>query len=305
MAPGVTAAVPTERLVAVADLGEGLSALRVADASALAAMRASLTRHGQLTPVQAFEQGGALQLFDGFKRLRAARSLGLRELRVIVTDVDVVDATVHMRELHAGRGLTALEEGWIVRALYRDHHVSQGAIAAKLRCHKSWVCRRLMLVEALDTSVQADVRLGLLAPRSAVEVAALPRGNQAHVSGVVIRRGLTVPQTALLVREITEAEPEARAAVLERWTSGGPLAARPGLRSGRSVVDTITLDVTTIRKSAGRLESCLVTTPLAALEPAAAELLRHSLGDLGGILVALSRAIASSLTPSARTKDVA
>lgn len=301
----MTAAAPAECLVAVADLGERLATLRLADASALAAMRGSLTRHGQLSPVHAFEQGGRLELFDGFKRLRAARSLGLRDLHAVVTDVDVVDATVHMRELHAGRGLTALEEAWIVRALHRDHHLSQGAIAARLRCHKSWVCRRLMLVEALDTSVQADVRLGLLAPRSAVEVAALPRGNQAYVSGVAIRRGLTVPQTALLVREFTEAEPEARAAILARWSGGGPLAPRPSVRSGRGVVDTITLDVTTIRKSAGRLESCLVTTPLAALGPGAAELLRQSLGDLGGILVALSRAIAAALTPSARTQDVA
>src|ERR1019366_2265302 len=111
----------------------------------------------------------------------------------------------HRRELHAGRGLTALEEAWIVRALHRDHDLSQGAIAARLGCHKSWVCRRLMLVEALDASVQADVRLGLLAPRAAVLVSALPRGNQASASGVAIRRGLTVRQTGLLVQELRAA----------------------------------------------------------------------------------------------------
>jgi ParB/RepB/Spo0J family partition protein len=138
------------------------------EACTLAAMRASLRHHGQLSPVCAFEYGGALELFDGFKRLRAARVLGLSALRAVVVAVDIVEATVHMRERHAGRGLTALEEAWIVRALYRDHGLSQGAIAARLRCHKSWVCRRLTLVEALDTSVQADVRLGLLAPRAAV-----------------------------------------------------------------------------------------------------------------------------------------
>ena len=161
----MTAAAQAERLVAVADLGEGLSRLRLADACALAAMRASLKQHGQLSAVRAFERDGAVEIFDGFKRLRAARGLGLRDLRAVVTDLGAVDATVQMRELHAGRGLTALEEAWIVRALHREHHVTQGAIAALLRCHKSWVCRRLMLVEALDSSVQADVRLGLLAPR--------------------------------------------------------------------------------------------------------------------------------------------
>ncbi len=194
-----------ERSIPVADLGERLSALRLSDSSALAAMRASLERHGQLTPVRAFDDGGRLELFDGFKRLRATRALGRDELRILALPIEAVEATIHMRELHAGRGLTALEEGWIVRALHRDHQMSQGAIAARLSCYKSWVCRRLLLVEGLETGVQADVRLGLLAPRAAVHVAALPRGNQLVAAGVVIRRGLTVRQAATLVRELAEA----------------------------------------------------------------------------------------------------
>jgi ParB/RepB/Spo0J family partition protein len=282
-----------DRLVAVTDLGERLAPLRLADAPALAAMRASLRQHGQLSPLRGFEQDGVLQVFDGFKRLRAARGLGLRDLRVVVADVDVVDATVQMRELHVGRGLTALEEAWIVRALHRDHHVSQGAIAARLRCHKSWVCRRLVLVEALDTSVQADVRLGLLAPRAAVLVAALPRGNQSSVSGAVIRRGLTVRQTTLFVRELVDAPgPAQKEVVLARWSVGGPPPARSGARAARSVVETITLDVTTIRRSAGRLQGCL-----AALDPAAA-VVRESLGELAGVLRALLQTIASVVAKS-------
>jgi ParB/RepB/Spo0J family partition protein len=295
----VTAAAPAERRVALADLGERLAALRLADASTLAAMRSSLRRHGQLSPVCAFEHAGTLEVFDGFKRLRAARGLGLGELRAVVVALDMVEATVHMRERHVGRGLTALEEAWIVRALYRDHGLSQGAIAARLGCHKSWVCRRLMLVEALDAGVQADVRLGLLAPRAAVLVAALPRGNQALASGAVIRRGLTVGQTARLVRELVDAaEPGAQEAVLERWTERRLAATRPGVRPSRSVIETIPVDITTIRRSAGRLESALVTTPLAALESGASELIRQSLGELRGVLRALERTIAAVMAKS-------
>jgi ParB/RepB/Spo0J family partition protein len=293
----VTAAAYAERPVALAHLGERLAALRLSDASALLSMRASLRAHGQLSPVRAFEGGETLEVFDGFKRLRAARGLGLHELRAMVVDIDIVEATVHMRELHAGRGLTALEEAWIVRALHRDHHLSQGAIAARLRCHKSWVCRRLMLVEALDASVQADVRLGLMVPRAAVLVAALPRGNQALASGTVIGRGLSVRQTATFVRELVDAaDPAAQQAVLTRWSEGRPPAARPGVRASRSVVETIALDITAIRRSAGRLESCLVTTPLSALGPGASDLVRESLGELGGVLQGLTRTIARALS---------
>ena len=297
----MSAAVPAERCVALADLGERLAALRLADAAALSAMRTSLARHGQLSPVRAFDDDGQLEVFDGFKRLRAARGLGLGQLSARVVDVDVVEATVQMRELHAGRGLTPLEEGWMVRALYRDCQLSQGAIAARLRCHKTWVCRRLMLVEALDSSVQADVRLGLLAAL----VSALPRGNQTLAAGVVIRRGLTVRQTARLVRELTDAaEPAIQQAVLQRWEAQGAAATpRPGC-STRGVVETMARDIATIRRSAGRLQSCLVTTPLAALESGAADVVVQSLGELAGVLRALERTVTGAIAPSA-TPEVA
>lgn len=295
----MTAAAPAERIVAIADLGERLSALRLADASALRAMRASLKQHGQLSAVRAFERDGAFEIFDGFKRLRAARLLGLRDLRAVICEVDVIDATVQMRELHAGRGLTALEEAWIVRALYRDHHVSQGAIAAHLRCHKSWVCRRLMLVEALEATVQADVRLGLLTPRAAVLVAALPRGNQSAACAVVIRRGLTVGQTALLVRELTDAvEPDARAAVLARWGQGKRPPRLAPVRETHGIAETIAVDAATLQRSAGRLQASLIATPLATMGPAA-DVLRKSLGDLDDVLRALSKTIAAALTQAA------
>ena len=63
-----------------------------------------------------------------------------------------------------------------MRSLYRDDGLSQGNIAELLRRHRSWVCRRLMLVESLESELQASVRLGLLAARAAVVLAALPPG---------------------------------------------------------------------------------------------------------------------------------
>ena len=65
-----------------------------------------------------------------------------------------------------------------MRSLYREDHLNQPTIARLLSRHKSWVWRRLMLVESLETCVQSDVRLGLIAPRAAVALSRLPRGNQ-------------------------------------------------------------------------------------------------------------------------------
>jgi hypothetical protein len=151
-----------------------------------------------------------------------------------------------------------------------------------------------MLVEALDSSVQSDVRLGLLTPRAAILVGALPRGNQTSASAVVIRRGLTVRQTAVLVRELADASGPGREAVLARCRDGGRPERRSSPRTARSVAETIALDVTTIRRSAGRLHSCLAATPLAALGPAA-DAIGHDLGDLQGVLGGLMKTIASAV----------
>src|SRR5690606_14883068 len=100
-------------------------------------------------------------------------------------------------------------------SLYREDGMSLPQIGIAFGRHKSWVWRRLMLAEALDPIVQGDVRLGVLAPRAAVAVSRLPRGNQQAASAVVVRRGLTVRQTDLLVEELlVERDPALREALL-------------------------------------------------------------------------------------------
>ena len=88
-----------------------------------------------------------------------------------------------------------------MRSLYREDGLTLPEIARLMQRHKSWVWRRLMLVEALTPALQAAVRLGLIAPRAAVVVSRLPHGNQQAAGTAVMRRGLTVRQTELLVTE--------------------------------------------------------------------------------------------------------
>ena len=286
----------TETLhVEIAPLGERLAPLRLCDAGALAAVRGSFERHGQLSALTLFVHGGGLEILDGFKRVRAARALGWSTLLARVDDVGVVDAKLRLCELHGGRGLTELEEAWLVRSLYRDDGLAQSEIARRMRRHKSWVCRRLMLVEALEPAVQAHVRLGLIAPRAAVALGRLPRGNQEDGSAVVVRRGLTVRQTDLLVEEVLDRQdPAARAALLARRLDGPAVGSKPGPRPTRAVrneADWMSGDVAKLREVAARLEARLLATPLETLPSGAAEILRDALTALSPVLSALDGAI--------------
>lgn len=291
----VLEAITEVRDVEVGSLGERLSALRVADPSALEAMQRSLERHGQLTALVVFAHGEQLEIIDGFKRVRAARALGRPSLRAYVTVATSVEAKVRLRELHGGRALTELEEAWLVRALYREDHVPQPEIARLLGRHKSWVWRRLMLVESLVSEVQMEVRLGLLAPRAAVALSRLPRGNQPAASRVVVRRGLTVRQTELLVEEVFAAKDSAaREALLARHLDGPLPGPKPGPKPSsttRSEADWMSADILRVHSIAARLEARLLATPLESLTPAAAELIEDALVRLRPVLRTLDGVI--------------
>lgn len=284
------------RLVEIAPLGERLAPLRLCDASALATVRRSLERHGQLSAITLFVDAHRLEIIDGFKRVRAARALAFPTLLARIDDVDAIEAKLRVAELHDRRGLTELEEAWLVRSLYRDDGLSQPEIARRMHRHKSWVWRRLMLVESLEPAVQAHVRLGLLTPRAAVAVSRLPRGNQITASTVVVRQGLTVRQTDLLVQEVLNLEnDDARVGLLAGRLDNRATdkLARLPTRATRNEADWMASDVARVREIAARLEARLLATPLDAFTPAAAELLRGALRDLSPVLRALDVVIGS------------
>jgi ParB/RepB/Spo0J family partition protein len=288
-------------MIAIGELDERLSALRLCEPKAVEAMVASLGRYGQLSPLVVFDDGHRVEVVDGFKRLHAARRLRWPRLEVHRCDIDIAEAKVQVALLNSGRGLTELEEGWLIRSLFREDRLSQSAIAERLGRHKSWICRRLLLVEGLVDEVQANVRLGLIAPRAAVTLAALPRGNQVSAMTVVSHRGLTVRQTEMLVAQVNALDDTtAQRAMIERWSSGAVALPQPGPRPTRAVrseADWVAADITTMHRVAARLDARLLATPLRAFGPAAAELIAAHLEALVPALTALQHTIVTVATP--------
>jgi ParB/RepB/Spo0J family partition protein len=286
----------TERPVPVESIGERFAPLRLHGREAVANMRRSLEQHGLLSPVAVFQSPDGTELIDGFKRLGAARAMGWKQVRARTLDVDAVGAKLAIGLLHQRVGLTEMEEAWLIRSLYRDDGLNQPAIGARLGRHKSWVSRRLLLAEALDEAVQTDVRLGLLAPRAAVELALLPRGNQRTAAQVVVRTGMTTRQTATLVGELLTCPSDAERAriIQDRLEHPGRRAAPRPARRARTAAEWILADVATMRRAAGRLQGRLLGQPLGAFGPRVAEVTAQALMDLLPVLGALGRTIETS-----------
>jgi len=155
-------------------------------------MARSLRRYGQISPIVVCLRQERAEVIDGFKRLAAARTVpGLPQLIARPVDVDERGAKAAIYGLNCvGRRTQELEEAWIVSALVREDGLSQVEAAELLGRHKSWVCRRLALLEKLGTEAREDLRMGLLSPTAARQLTRLPAGNQPELLAVARRESL-------------------------------------------------------------------------------------------------------------------
>ena len=106
--------------------------------------------------------------------------------RLLEADERAAKAAIHGLN-DVGRRPNEWEEAWIVHALVREDGMTQVEVAELLGRHKSWVCRRLALVEQLADEAREDLRLGLLSATAARSLVRLPAGNQADVLATLHR----------------------------------------------------------------------------------------------------------------------
>jgi ParB-like chromosome segregation protein Spo0J len=184
------------RVLPIETLGERYRRYRLPDAEAEAAMARSLSRYGQMAPVVVCLRQDTPEVIDGFKRLLAARVVPTTKVllaRLLAADERAAKAAIYGLNA-AGRHTQELEEAWIVSALVREDGLSQPETAELLGRHKSWVCRRLALVERLVEEAREEMRVGLLTPTAARALLQLPAGNQVEVLGCARRDKLNTTE---------------------------------------------------------------------------------------------------------------
>jgi ParB-like chromosome segregation protein Spo0J len=180
---------------------ERFGGYRLSAPEAEQAMRVSLRQFGQLSPVVCCLRDEVPCLLDGYRRLQSARLVEeITALDARFLEVDDRGAKAAIYQLNQmGRRIHVLEEAWIIYALVREDHLSQVEVADLLGRHKTWVCRRLALLEKLDPQARQDLQLGLLSPSAARQLLRLPRGNQVELLECVRRESLAVAEIQELV----------------------------------------------------------------------------------------------------------
>ncbi len=174
-------------------LDERLARYRLTQPKQEHQMAQSMERYGQISPIVVCLHDETWVVVDGFKRLRAARRLqGITCLVARRLDVDEHGAKAALYNLNRiGVRPAELEEAWIVHALVREDGLSQVEAAQLLGRHKSWVNRRLAMLERLCPAAREELRLGLLTPSLARQLTRLPVGNQADALRAAREAALT------------------------------------------------------------------------------------------------------------------
>jgi len=186
--------------IALSQIGQSYGRLRLVHPQADTGMVDSLRQFGQIFPVVVVALGERYELVDGFKRLRALKQLGCERVRARVVDLGVHALKAAMIALNRRKGaICDLEEGMVVHSLCREDGLSQVEVARLLGRHKSWVCRRLSLIERLSDEALEHIRLGLIHTVIGRELLRLPRGNQEAALRTILKYRLSSRESARLV----------------------------------------------------------------------------------------------------------
>jgi ParB/RepB/Spo0J family partition protein len=186
--------------LAVSEIGERYGAFRIVSPRAEAAMVKSIRKYGQISPVVCVKGKDGYEMIDGFKRLRACRSLNQTSLRVKTIEVSARVCKAAIIQLNqSGRSINEMEEALVIQSLHREDGLTQMEIAVLVGRDKSWVSRRVSLIERLSEEVQEDIRLGLISVITGRELTKLPRGNQKEAADAILKRRYTTREAGKLI----------------------------------------------------------------------------------------------------------
>jgi len=143
---------------------------RIKNAAALAKMSNSITRYGQIVPALAVPENNKFILIDGYLRLKALKACGHDCIKLQVIEENEADSLFVMLAKNNDRQWEVIEQAALIQELHSRFTYSFGEIARRLGRDKSWVKRRLDLVDSLPEEIKQAVMTGKLSTWSASHV---------------------------------------------------------------------------------------------------------------------------------------
>ena len=174
------------------------------------ALLGSLAEHGQQLPIVVVQEQARFIVIDGYKRVRALKRLARDTVRASDWQLPEMEALLLERQLRCAAE-DALDQAWLLAELQERFGLTLEELARRFERSKSWVSRRLGLIQTLPQSIQAQVRAGALAAHAAMKyLLPLARAN----AQAAARLAVTIAPLKLTSRQV--------GALYAGWHSGTP-----------------------------------------------------------------------------------
>jgi len=124
-----------------------------------------------------------------------------------VLKIDLTQAKVLLLSYNRPhQSMEAWEEARVLQDLRKTHSLDQSSLAGLTGYSRSWVSRRLALIDKIDEGISSDIMMGVLTSSHARALTKLPRGNQREVAHVIASYRLSSRQSDTLVEAFLKAK---------------------------------------------------------------------------------------------------
>lgn len=172
----------------------------------------SIKEHGIIQPILLKKDGENYRIIAGERRWRAAKAAGLKEVPVIVMDIDEKGVLeVSLIENIQRQDLNPIEEAWAFRKLIEDFSFTQEELGRRIGKSRTALANTMRLLN-LDTRVQEYLIDGVISEGHGRAILGVEdKDLQCRLAQKVIDDGLTVRETEKLISDILKGKDQEKA----------------------------------------------------------------------------------------------
>jgi ParB family transcriptional regulator, chromosome partitioning protein len=175
------------------------------DESRLQELAESIKEKGILEPLIVRRVDGGYELIVGERRWRAAQKAGLKEVPVLVKEIEGREALeVSLIENLQREDLNPIEEAEAFKRLTEEFEIGQGELAARIGKDRTTIANTLRLLK-LPTEVRNQLIQNRITSGHARAILSLEtRERQKELCALIIQRGLSVREAEAMAKRWSE-----------------------------------------------------------------------------------------------------
>jgi ParB family chromosome partitioning protein len=176
------------------------------DQQELAGLVSSIRESGIIQPIVARKTGTGYEIIAGERRWRAAQVIGLKEVPVILKEVqDTEVALLSLIENLQRADLNPLEEGMAYNTIMKNFGLSQEEVSIKVGKDRSTIANMVRLLK-LPQEIRNALAAKTLSTGHARALLALTSDReQLEVFRTILKKGLNVRETEAIIRRFKKA----------------------------------------------------------------------------------------------------